>query len=87
MDRRVTPPKRVISSTWGPPLQCKQALNVFCNLVVIAEASFNFDQIGETLEELIKARNKPYLGSSCSPSFGCFPLETICNKATLMKVK
>ena len=25
MDRRVTPPKRVTSSTWGPPLPCKQA--------------------------------------------------------------
>ena len=27
MDRRVTPPKRVITSpTWGPPPPCKQAL-------------------------------------------------------------
>ena len=26
MDRRVTPPKRVTSSTWGPPPPCKQAL-------------------------------------------------------------
>ena len=27
MDRRVTPPKQVTSPTWGPPPQCKQALN------------------------------------------------------------
>ena len=27
MDRRVTPPKRVTSSTWDPPPPCKQALN------------------------------------------------------------
>ena len=25
MDRRVTPPKRITSSTWGPPSPCKQA--------------------------------------------------------------
>ena len=28
MDRRVTPPKRVISPTWGPPPPCKQALKL-----------------------------------------------------------
>ena len=28
MDRRVTPPKRVISPTWGPPPPCKQALSL-----------------------------------------------------------
>ena len=28
MDRRVTPPKRVTSPTWGPPLPCKQALKL-----------------------------------------------------------
>ena len=26
MDRRVTPPKRVTSPSWGPPPPCKQAL-------------------------------------------------------------
>ena len=26
VDRRVTPPKRVTSPTWGPSPQCKQAL-------------------------------------------------------------
>ena len=26
MDRRVTPHKRVNTSTWGPPPSCKQAL-------------------------------------------------------------
>ena len=34
LDRRVTPPKGVISPTWSPPLPCKQALNRACfNLV------------------------------------------------------
>ena len=28
MDRRVTPPKRVTSLTWGPPPPCKQALTI-----------------------------------------------------------
>ena len=27
MDRRVTPPKKVSSPTWGPPPPCKQALH------------------------------------------------------------
>ena len=27
MDRRVTPPKRVSSPSWGPPPPCKQALS------------------------------------------------------------
>ena len=27
MDRRVTPPRRVTSPTWGPPPPCKQALS------------------------------------------------------------
>ena len=29
LDRRVTPPKRVTSPTWGLPPPCKQALNLF----------------------------------------------------------
>ena len=35
MDRRVTPPKRVTSPTWGPPPPCKQALNVDIYISVI----------------------------------------------------
>ena len=27
MERRVTPPRRVTSPTWGPPPPCKQALS------------------------------------------------------------
>ena len=27
MDRRVTPPRRITSPTWGPPPPCKQALS------------------------------------------------------------
>ena len=30
MDRRVTPPKRVTSPTWGPPPPCKQPLSFLC---------------------------------------------------------
>ena len=31
MDRRVTPPKRATSPTWGPPPPCKQALrHLYC---------------------------------------------------------
>ena len=33
MNRRVTPPKRVTSPTWGPPPPCKQALNRNCILL------------------------------------------------------
>ena len=29
MDRRLNPPKRVTSPTWGPPPPCKQALNLY----------------------------------------------------------
>ena len=29
MDRRVTPPKRVTSPTWGPPPPCKQTLRIY----------------------------------------------------------
>ena len=32
MDRRVTPPKRATSATWGPPPLCKQALRLKQNL-------------------------------------------------------
>ena len=31
MERRVTPPRRVTSPTWGPPPPCKQALTKECN--------------------------------------------------------
>ena len=53
----------------------------FCNLVVVAEAILNFDQINEALAELIKVCNKPYLGS------GMRSPQQICNETTLMKVK
>ena len=36
VDRRVTPPKRVTSPTWGAPPSCKQDLNkAFCLIVTI----------------------------------------------------
>ena len=38
MEKRVTPPKRVASPTWGPPPPSKQALNLslFAILVDVA---------------------------------------------------
>ena len=33
MDRRVTPPRRVTSPTWGPPPPCKQALKLISRVV------------------------------------------------------
>ena len=38
MDRRVTPPKRVTSPTWGPPPPCKQALNAHWNSGAVENA-------------------------------------------------
>ena len=35
MDRRVTPPKRVTSLTWGPPPPCKQVLRSFWKFHVV----------------------------------------------------
>ena len=32
INRRVTPPKRVASHTWGTPLPCKRALKLFNKL-------------------------------------------------------
>ena len=44
MDRQVTPPRRVISATWGPPPQCKQALRckLLHRLVYGIELSYYF---------------------------------------------
>ena len=35
MDRRVTPPKLVTSTTWGPPPPCKQALKHFIDISLL----------------------------------------------------
>ena len=40
MDRRVTPPKRVTSPTWGPPPPCKQALR---EVLIIFWMKFLYD--------------------------------------------
>ena len=40
MDRRVTPPKRVTSPTWGPPPLCKQALR---EVLIIFWMKFLYD--------------------------------------------
>ena len=51
MDKRVHPPKRVTSPTWGPPSSCKQALNlslrrrlvspIYCKLQQMTTVTFN----------------------------------------------
>ena len=42
MDRRVTPPKRVTSPTWGPPPPRKQALSQNQDLRTSAENQSEF---------------------------------------------
>ena len=37
MDKRVTPPRRVTSPTWGPPPPCKQALKIENRLMGLSE--------------------------------------------------
>ena len=51
MDKRVNPPKRITSPTWGPPSPCKQALNlslrrrlvspIYCKLQQMTAVTFN----------------------------------------------
>ena len=59
MDRRVTPPKRVTSPTWGPPPPCKQALKACLHGVgepgLVGLVSFVF-----TLWGTHKKRNLPF---------------------------
>ena len=48
MDRRVTPPKRIISPTWSPPPPCKKAIIVFS--ANNREVSFpHYSQTGKTV--------------------------------------
>ena len=42
MDRRVTPPKRVTSPTWGPPPPCKQALTL---ILITAHSSSDLVEV------------------------------------------
>ena len=61
MDRRVTPPKRVTSPTWGPPPPCKQALSK-TNLVAsrhIKREKATVDVRGSKTH-LLKFANGPY---------------------------
>ena len=37
MDKRVIPPRRVTSPTWGPPPPCKQALEIENRLMGLSE--------------------------------------------------
>ena len=43
MDRRVTPPKRVTSTTWGPPplCTCKPTLNLLLRLATSRPHKFH----------------------------------------------
>ena len=63
MDRRVTPPKRVTSPTWGPPFTCKQALKLsrkkrlgFVVVVVVVFSKNPGDQNARMLECEISPR-------------------------------
>ena len=55
MDRRVTPPKRVTSPSWGPPPPCKQALS--------ATFEFRFESF-KSISLLILFVYKLMIGSS-----------------------
>ena len=52
MDRRVTPPKRVTSPTWGPPPPCKQALRkrvrAVSNFITLAPFHTSFLMLGNS---------------------------------------
>ena len=56
MDRQITPPKRVSSPTWGPPLPCKQALSQKFKLVLQSFYCCRF------LFELINSHSKWSVG-------------------------
>ena len=50
MDRRVTPPKRVSSPTWGPPPPCKQALSHQLPILLqLSLGSFYISRLNTTL--------------------------------------
>ena len=53
MDRRVTPPKRVTSPTWGPPPPCKQALNINYDYVIKIKSQMLDKMIKELLNKKI----------------------------------
>ena len=50
MDRRVTPPGRVISPTWGPPPPCKQALNFAASSLRRFTGSFGHKSLIKTVK-------------------------------------
>ena len=64
MDRRVTPPKRVTSPTWGPPPSCKQALKraLFVHCFIRARARSNpLERKGVFVMKTVVCRNKSHL--------------------------
>ena len=46
MDKRVTPPKRVTSPTWGSPPPCKQALKSIFTIYITNASSYSFTPLG-----------------------------------------
>ena len=60
MDRRVTPPKRVISPTRGPPPSCKQAL---LNTISrgLQYAAFSFFRLVTSLKHGSSYRGENYV--------------------------
>ena len=55
MDKRVTPPKRVASPTWGPPPPCKQALKLDGEPVVPCISSYRETMVSH----ILISRSKP----------------------------
>ena len=55
MDRRVTPPKRVTSPSWGPPPPCKQALTSRNFLVTRFELPLIFTLVAASTSHFLTA--------------------------------
>ena len=63
MDKRVTPPRRVTSPTWGPPPPCKQALKIENRLMGLSEFKLRIKKTSSapdsyTLKDMRKKDNK-----------------------------
>ena len=53
MDRRVTPPKRGTSPTWGPPPPCKQALIMLIFTFLSFLGFYNLSRVTLTKQSLL----------------------------------
>ena len=93
MNRRVTPPKRVTSPTWGPPPSCKQALKLpiasKARLVVNMRDLFYHkrSERKHTFRLFIINKKLPkiWLKSQWSTAFRVVPVENFCEQRNIWK--